>query len=301
MTEPMRPRDHAPGDRSHLERLLSEWAGQAAVPAGRLRRTVGVTVVMSMVEACRDPEGAPLFIFAGGAAMELRLGLRARTSQDLDAAYRGTMSEAAALIKAAIETDWHGFTGRAVAEETVPVPWMPVPPLRLQIRLAYKDKAFITIPFEFAPPEGASTHLPESVVPALRLDHLGLSGPERVPCLSVQYQIAQKIHACTDPGADGHGNSRVHDVLDILLLEELIAEDALATVREACVEVFGLRQRHAWPPKAARWDRWEFLWQALVDAREATQPLSDALRQLDELIARIDGARSTPPPRSASR
>lgn len=70
MTEPMRPRDRAPGDRSHLERLLSEWADQAAVPAGRLRRTVGVTVVMSMLETCQDAAGAPLFIFAGGAAME---------------------------------------------------------------------------------------------------------------------------------------------------------------------------------------------------------------------------------------
>lgn len=35
-------------------------------------------------------------------------------------------------------------------------------------------------------------------LPGKPLDALGLDGPEEVPCVSVRYQIAQKLHACTE-------------------------------------------------------------------------------------------------------
>ena len=38
-----------------------------------------------------------------------------------------------------------------------------------------------------------------------------------VVVLSVHYQIAQKLHACTEVPAEG-SNPRVHDIYDILLL-----------------------------------------------------------------------------------
>lgn len=74
---------------SGLERWLGEWAAAEGVTAGRLRRFVAVAVVAAMVQRARDDQGRPLFLLKGGSDLELRLGLGARATRDLDAAFRG--------------------------------------------------------------------------------------------------------------------------------------------------------------------------------------------------------------------
>ena len=53
--------------------------------------------------------------------------------------------------------------------------------------------------------------------------------------MSLRYQIAQKVHACTERFADRE-NDRVHDLIDLQLMEELIEQHD--RVKQACVEVF---------------------------------------------------------------
>jgi len=59
-------------------------------------------------------------------------------------------------------------------------------------------------------------------------------------------QIAQKLHALTEPEPRGRPNPRARDVLDVLLLEARLSIDP-AAVREACKRVFFERDVHAWP------------------------------------------------------
>lgn len=68
-----------------------------------------------------------------------------------------------------------------------------------------------------------------------------------MPCLSIQDQIAQKIHAVTDPLA---GNGRYRDLIDIILLDGLGAlPDAI--LQQSCIRVFDTRAGHGWPPRVS--------------------------------------------------
>lgn len=93
MSEPRRP-----GDLSHLERLIDRWSkadSEDRVPAGRLRRLVGVSVLAAMLEGLAV-DGTARLAFKGGAALELRFGSRARASRDVDAVVSVSIDERSA-------------------------------------------------------------------------------------------------------------------------------------------------------------------------------------------------------------
>jgi hypothetical protein len=283
-------RGHEPTNLSNLERWLFEWAGAVGVSPGRLRRRVAVLAVAGMLDGLRrDDDDGPAFVVKGGSALELRFGFRARTSKDLDATYRGNVADAAGLVAAAVEVGWHGFAGRVVDVEEIAVPGMTLRPVRFKIKLAFRGKPYATLPMEVSGPEGGALDDIDTVVVA-PLDPLGLPAPETVPCLSVRYQVAQKLHACTDP-LDGEPNDRVHDLADLMLLDELLTQDDLRAVHHACVDIFTLRNRQPWPPALTAADHWPGLWRRLVDDDAfPVESLDDAISHVRDLIIRIDAA-----------
>ncbi len=52
------------------------------------------------------------------------------------------------MIAAALGSGWHGFTGVLDDEEEITRPGIAPPPECLKIKLRYKGKPFVTIPFE---------------------------------------------------------------------------------------------------------------------------------------------------------
>jgi hypothetical protein len=62
-----------------------------------------------------------------------------------------------------------------------------------------------------------------------------------VPCIAVRWQIAQKIHACTER-LDGRSNDRFRDLLDLQFLAGPVDDAAWPAVRSACVEIFDGRE-----------------------------------------------------------
>jgi hypothetical protein len=96
----------------------------------------------------------------------------------------------------------------------------------MDIKLAYKGKPWGTVQLEVAPAEG---HAGQEIdrVPARPLDPVQIEGPERIACVSVRYQIAQKIHACTEIYTDGRENDRFRDLIDLQLLRDLIEDGGL--------------------------------------------------------------------------
>ena len=203
-----------------------------------------------MLDRARDEEGEPLFTLKGGAAMELRLGINARASKDYDAAFRDRAGRMLDALDRALAEDWGGFQ----LQRTEPHAVRETRALRTDIRLAYKGRAWGTVQLEVAPTEGEAGREIDHV-PARSLDPVQIDGPERIACVSVRYQIAQKIHACTEVYADGRENERFRDLIDLQLLRELV-DDGLAAVREACEEIFALRDKHAWPPQVTIYPTW---------------------------------------------
>lgn len=282
-------RDRQPADRSHLQRWLTEWAASEGVTAGRLQRRVSVLVVSAMLDHLRDESGNHRFVAKGGAALEMRFGSRARTSKDFDTMYRGAFDDAVAEVDAGVATEWNGFVGRVTRIGRVEVPGLRVQPVRFEVKLNYKGKPFGTVPMEVAAPEGNALQRVDTV--EVSLDPVGLPVPPTVPCLSVRYQIAQKLHACTDSLDGQRPNDRAHDLADLILLEELLDDDDLAEVRAACVDIFGIRDRQPWPPALVAPPHWPALWNAIVEEdRFPVTALDDAVERVRTLIERIDAS-----------
>ena len=113
--------------------------------------------------------------------------------------------------------------------------------------------------------------------------------PRLVPCLDVPNQIAQKVHACTEPLPGG--NDRVRDIVDIWLLEALIEPGTLSAARAACLDTFRRRQRHSWPPSVNPAASWPQDYALLVaEHPDAPSTLDDAVEYVAQLIERIDSA-----------
>lgn len=131
-------------------------------------------------------------------------------------------------------------------------------------------------------------------VPAKPLDLVGLTGPETVPCIAVRWQIAQKLHTCTEAFAAGE-NDRFRELIDLQLLEDLVDDDEWPDVKAACHEVFGSRGKHPWPPDVTVYESWEAGYRTLAEDLGLTVvDVHEAAAAVARLIERIDRASNTP-------
>jgi hypothetical protein len=132
---------------------------------------------------------------------------------------------------------------------------------------------------EIAEPEADEIEL---VPVAVGISDFGLDGPERVACLSLRYQVAQKLHAVTEQPPD-RPNLRFWDLIDLVLLEALLDDD-LTPVREAATSIFRARGTHTWPPELIAPDAWREPYAASAAEIEAGVPAS-----LDEAAVQVRG------------
>jgi hypothetical protein len=133
-------------------------------------------------------------------------------------------------------------------------------------------------------------------VPALSLSHVGLEGPATVACIAVRWQIAQKLHACTERPLD-RINDRFRDLLDLQLLGGLVPEVGWPRVRKACVDVFAGRSKHAWPPNIEVPATWHAGYRALAeDIGFHVADVEEAAEAVRQLITRIHSADATSDP-----
>jgi hypothetical protein len=286
-SDPVKP----PTNISHLRILLDKWSKDPDEPVlvGRLQRLVGVTAVVAMLDGMVDDEGEPMISFKGGTSLELRFGLSARASRDLDAAIAGDMANAGRLIGERLALGWNGFVGRIDEWERVERAMTEPKPLRTKIRLTYLNKPFMTLPFEIGAAEGESVSGAERLPSQLSLARVRLPDVDDIPFIPVRYQIAQKIHACTEPSTEDWANPRARDLHDLLLIEELaVTDDNLGQIRVTCVEVFASRNKHAWPPQIDVPPAWPAIWDAIEEAQGTR--LDAAVTAVTDLIARIDAA-----------
>ncbi len=196
----------------------------------------------------------------GGVAMELRVDSGAQATKDLDTAFRESMEAVADHLDPALRAGHGDFT--ATRTELEPV--RDTGAVRCDIKLAYRGRSVITVQMEIAAVEGGMGDEVDHV-PAKSLDHVGLTGPDTVPCVAVRWQIAQKLHACTEILEDRE-NDRFRDLIDLQLLAELVDDDEWLDVRAACVEVFEGRAKHPWPPTVTVQPSWAAGYRELADA-----------------------------------
>ncbi len=105
--------ERRPGNLAHLERLISVWSREDAevqATAGRLRRLVAVSVLATILDSL-DHNDQPRLAFKGGASMEMRFGVAARASRDVDAPVNVSFDEAFGEIAVRLHTGWGASPG----------------------------------------------------------------------------------------------------------------------------------------------------------------------------------------------
>lgn len=283
MTEYRRPK-RTPSQVNHLERLLQSYGRATGVAPNRLRRWLTMMVMIGALDRVQADPDEPLFLVKGGVAMELRLGQGARATRDLDMVFLGDPDQLLGAIDAAIAEPYSLFSFERGPAEPIGVTQSQ----RLDIKVAFNGRSWATVRLEISPPEGQAGS-ESQILDAISIEDFGLIGPEKVRCLSMRYQIAQKLHACTEVFVAGRENDRFRDLIDLLLLRAL--EPDLTAIRHACIEIFASRAKHAWPPILNAPASWAEPYARLAGELEfAIADLDEAAAFVAEFIAEIDEA-----------
>lgn len=287
------PYSSPPTNLRSLRDQLTQAAQRQGVVFGRLQRHVAMIVVAQFAATLTDDRGAPLLLVKGGSSLELRRGIPdSRTSKDFDTVARRDIEEVHEQLAEAGETGWEGFTAIFTSPEEIDVPGMPVKPRRFIAKLSYRGKPFASVPIEVSTVEAGNADQFDT----LSSDALGLVGVPAavaVPCMTIPWQIAQKLHAVTAVLEAPRVNDRAHDLVDLQLLEGLLLDADLAPTRSACIAVFEVRHQHSWPPRVAALPHWPPIYSGALeglDHLELAASAEEAAEAVQGFVERIDRA-----------
>lgn len=181
---------------------------------------------------------------------------------------------------------WAGFTGRLV-QKAAPRPTGVRPAYVMQpfdVKLDYRGRPWCTVKFELGHNEIGDADEPEHML-ASDLVHLfaevGLRSPEPVSVMRADHQIAQKLHAVSEPGSE-----RARDLVDLQLL--VMGEDLdLEQVKATCVRLFAYRRRQEWPPPIEAGADWPTLYEAAAEDVDVLADVQAAVDWANAFIRRI--------------
>lgn len=277
-------REDPPSNLRSLETRISNVAQARGGLVRRIQRVVANTVVGQML---------PASVVKGGTAMKLRVGeAGTRFTPDFDASRSAliTLDDYLDELADRLDAGWGGFTG-AVAELESPRP-IGVPDEYVMkpflIRLAYKGRHWLAVPFELGRDEIGSTkqheaRIAEDIVELFGT--LGLEAPEPIPVLALDHQIAQKLHACTSINATTGRNDRAHDLVDLQILDQEENIDMVAVAATA-ERLFAARRSHLWPPTVVVHEGWDTIYAEAADGLDVIDKVTDAVAWANDFIAR---------------
>lgn len=270
--------------RRALERRITIVARERGTTAARLRRLAGFAILCETLAEAAARGIIPLFFVKGGVAIELRLGLLARATRDLDVGLCAPPAELLSLFDSALEVGFSEFRLQRRGEARA----LDNGALALEVAVEYLGRPWATVDVDLA---SATLDWETDSVPPIALAELGLESPRSVPCLAIPAQIAQKIHALTEPEPRGRPNPRARDVLDVLLLVQR-AEIDNAAVLAACERVFAERAKHAWPIYSFLFPpAWHGILNELArEVRYDTDDVSAIETRFNSYLARLNGA-----------
>ncbi len=250
-------------------RVLSQWVDAYARNHGlapkRVRDWITYMIIGGRLEEMSSSSAGIRFTIKGAVALEMRLPDRARATKDIDLVIDGADEEdLAGVLRAALQDTYQDFSFRVKGEPYL----MPNNAVRVEVVMDYRSRSWSTVQVDLSRREGGATEV--ELVDALELEPFGLSTPSALPCLSLRYHIAQKIHGMTQPSAQEDAtNERFRDLADILLLRDLV--ENLTAVRAACLEVFAFRGTHGWPPALEPPAFWEELYGKLAEGLDISE------------------------------
>ena len=254
-------------------------AGQDPV---RLSRAMANVIVGQML-----PDG----VVKGGSSLLFRYGrYGSRYTRDIDTARVMELDAYLQQLNAALAHGWNGFTGKLVVVEPPQPPGVPGAYVMMpyDIKLNYCGRPWQTIRIEIGHNEIGDADEFETSLPsdlAEVFDKLSFPPPKPLPVMKLSYQIAQKLHAVSEPGSE-----RAHDLIDLQLICNK-SEIDYAEVKSVCQRLFDYRHRQSWPTEIVAGPAWGELYaQArnnLLDQSGVLPTAAEAVAWANELIKRI--------------
>lgn len=259
------PRQYATAGalRTALETRLLERSRRDAVDLHRLRRQVAFDRLLARMFDANLP-GRDGWVLKGGYALEMRFH-RARATKDLDLTVRVTSigqtppdDLAAALrerLQLAASVELADFFVFNVGEASLELNQAPEGGSRFPIDARLDGRSFVKFHVDL----GVGDDVIEPVDRIVGDDWLAFAGIPTiaVPTLTAEQHWAEKLHAYTLP-RDGATNSRVKDLVDLVLLIELQAMSP-TRIHVAVATTFARRGTHAvptdLPPPPSAWER----------------------------------------------
>lgn len=263
----------ARGKSPNSVRVLNTWIAAAArelsVDHARLAWLVASTVVIACLQRVVDAQGRSIFLLKGGTYLQHRLNVQGRATKDVDGLVRGDIDDFLAQLDEVLKLPWGTLTLTRVNLEVINAPTRMVKPRRFDIAVELKGTTWRRIQVEVAADEGGAGDEHEELT-SPQLEHFGIDTPEALFGIALRYQIAQKLHACSDPhDPPTEVNDRARDLADLVLLHSQIAIEGVPSrtqLREACEALFEARAQDAialgrvprrWPCAVAIHPHWQ--------------------------------------------
>lgn len=285
MADPLRPEPgvaKAPANVNVLRANIDRYAKASRLGIKRVQQRVFTELMIGVLDNAQHKGVIPRYVVKGGMALELRFGIRARASGDLDVAFFG--DDELALLDDALAVGFGYFTyERRKGSDYL----KNAKTHRVEIKISYKGRPFGTIDLDVnqAKAETATEMITTSVI-----THIGLPGPLRVPIIDAHIHLAHKLHAATEPSRADYKNERHRDLVDALI----IARDGkleFPYMQSVVIDEFARREHHKiWPPIWTLPVEWGAPLEALAKLHnfEPTDPVAIE-REIIALIARIEG------------
>ena len=272
-----------PQNTAFLERYIRRMC-KTERDAYRLRVMMANVVIGQML---------PTGVLRGGTLMKLRYGFEStRFTMDFDAAQSLPQAEFAERMGALLRTGWSDFSGvivsapraKSVRRMKLREDYLMTP---YYIKLMYKAHPWCTVKLEVSPNEIGDAdefqmqQIPEQICRAFA--DLGFPKPEAIPAMTIEYQIAQKIHGMTK-----RNNLRARDLVDLQLIVGHEKRLRYKRIGKVCRRLFAYRQQQSWPSYVDySANGWELLYLDAAQGLDVLQTMEDAIPWGNALIDKI--------------
>lgn len=238
--------------RTALEQRLKNEAQTTDIALIRLRKRVAFERFLARL-ATSESSG---WVLKGAFALELRLGLRARTTKDIDLGRADDEEAATEHLEAATHIDLGDFFVFEVRRTPALDAATGFHAVRFTVRADLDGRRFEQFPVDVA----FSEAMPIQAEPLFGANSLEFADVAelQLPVVSLEQHVAEKLHAYTGAfGRDQRESTRVKDLVDLVLIGEMAELDA-KRLRQALTTTFELRARQPLPsaiPSPPSWAR----------------------------------------------
>lgn len=239
--------------RTALEQRLKNEAEASGIALIRLRKRVAFERFLARL-AASESSG---WVLKGAFALELRLGLRTRTTKDIDLGRADDEEAATEHLNTAARVDLGDFFDFEVRRTPALDAAAGFHAVRYTVRADLAGRRFEQFPVDVALSESS----PIQVEPLLGANSLEFADVPalQLPVISLEQHVAEKVHAYTGTfGQDERESTRVKDLVDLVLIGELAEIDA-EHLHQALTTTFARRGRqplpNALPSPPSSWAR----------------------------------------------